>query len=63
MQGDSAHIGDAVHIWIGLLNNEELTPYHDSIKKRFSSAMTPCHYLAYMTDPRYLGNEEFGMVF
>lgn len=57
LQADSTRLADAVHIWLSLLNNSDLQHHHQSIKDRFEKAMKPVHYLAYMTDPRYLGKK------
>jgi hypothetical protein len=53
LQGDSCHLSDAVHIWLSLLKNPELSTYRVAIKKRFEEAIEPFHILAYMTDHRY----------
>jgi hypothetical protein len=53
LQGDSCHLSDAVHIWLSLLKNPELSTYRVAIKKRFEEAIGPFHILAYMTDHRY----------
>ncbi|XP_047128963.1 uncharacterized protein LOC124809189 isoform X2 [Hydra vulgaris] len=55
MQSDSCHLSECVELWLSLLNNPELSHYHTAIKKRCNDALTPIHYLAYMTNPRFLG--------
>lgn len=55
MQSDSCHLSDAVREWLTLLENKNLEMHFDSIQRRFKQAMEPFHFLAYMTDPRYIG--------
>ena len=38
-----------------MLNDPTIEFYRDAIKKRFQPAMTPYHYLANITDPRFMG--------
>ena len=54
MQGDFCHLSNAVHIWYSLIKNNDLAHHHDTMKKRFGAAKQPFHFLAYMTDHRYL---------
>ena len=54
MQSD---LSECVELWLSLLNNSKLCHYHTAIKKRCDGAMTPIHYLAYITNPHFLGKK------
>ena len=46
LQSDSSTIADACEIWLDLLLNPDLQPYHTKVLNRFKQAMTSSHYLA-----------------
>jgi hypothetical protein len=54
LQSDCCHLSDAVHIWLSLMKNPELSTYQEAVKKRFKDAVQPFHILAYMTDHRFI---------
>ena len=45
MQSDDTHLSVALEIWFSLLNEPLIACYHEAIRKRFESAVTPYHYL------------------
>lgn len=55
LQSEEASISTACCEWLKLVNNNELQPYADILKFRFEQAITPAHILAYLLDPKYMG--------
>lgn len=55
LQADSTKLSDAVDIWLDVIENKDLECYQKFFKKRFSEAIKPFHYLAYMLDPKKIG--------
>ncbi|XP_031328801.1 uncharacterized protein LOC116159856 [Photinus pyralis] len=54
LQGDNVSLADAVHCWIKLLESDSMQHYKDDVLSKFREAMQPFHYVAYLTDPKYL---------
>lgn len=55
LQADSCTLAQTVEIWLDVMENKELSPYKDCIKKRFEEAVTPFHFVANITDPALQG--------
>lgn len=53
LQSEKCSIGDACHIWYGLLDDDELVQFRPAILKRFKEAVAEPHILAYITHPKY----------
>ena len=54
-QSGKTTITDACNIFINLLNEPVLQDNRDIVQKRFDFIITPCHLVAYMFHPKYLG--------
>ena len=54
-QSDKITIADACNIFMNLLNELVLQDHRDKVQKRFDFVITPCHLVAYMFHPKYLG--------
>ena len=57
LQSDTANIADACEEWLVLLQTDELKPHLNSVKKRFTEAVTEYHFLANMLHPKYRGKK------
>ena len=57
LQSDSSTIADACEIWLDLIQNPDLQPYHTKVQNRFNQAMTSSHYLANLLHPVYRGKK------
>ena len=55
-QSDKATIADACNIFMNLLNEPVLQDHRDKVQKRFDFVIKPCHLVAYMFHPKYLGD-------
>lgn len=55
LQGDKSYIFDTVRLWIKLIENEDLRPYHDILFKRMNQSITPAHLVAYLLHPKFKG--------
>lgn len=56
-QSNSTGLAKACDTWIALLDNPVLEQHKQAIKKRFTQAVTPSHFAAYMTNPVYKGSK------
>ena len=54
-QSDKTTIADACNIFMNLLNELVLQDHRDKVQKRFDFVIKPCHLVAYMFHPKYLG--------
>ena len=54
-QSDKTTIADACNIFMNLLNEPVLQDLCDKVQKRFDLVLKPCHLVAYMFHPKYLG--------
>jgi hypothetical protein len=55
MQRDDCTLGDAVKVWLDLLDAHVLEPYKEVIQKIFKQCVTPLHLVAYQAHPKYRG--------
>ena len=55
LQSDSSSFADACHSWLKLTKDELLHPYKGIVHDRFNQAMTPYHFLAFCSHPKFRG--------
>jgi len=55
-QCDNTNLADACDIFLRLLSEPVLAPYRETVQKRFKQAILPCHFVAHMMHPKYLGD-------
>lgn len=57
LQSDTATLSKAVVTWLDVIGDSSLKSHQTIIKNKFDQYMEPFHLLAYMTDPKYFGEQ------
>ena len=55
LQSDHCTHGDAVHVWLDMLDTHVLQPYKEVIEKQCKQCITPLHLVVYQAHSKYKG--------